>query len=471
MAPPGAEDTVVDLRELRSRVTGAITTSEDSHYERLRRSMVWNQLAPQRRPRIIVQAANENAVVEAVKFARSNGMKVAVRGGGHNWVGFSLRDDSLLVDLGRLKTVSIEREAGIAVIQPAVTSRDFNRRLAAEGLAFPVGHCPIVPMSGFLLSGGIGWNFNAWGPSCLSIKAARVVTAEGRLIVASEQENADLFWAVRGGGPGFFGVVTEYTLRLFPAPGAIRTSNYYYPLELAGELGGWAASIARELPKQVELTIFISAAPVQIADRCNSGNGLACNVSATAFAESTSSAASMLRLVDNCPFAFNCLLKETDLPTPIETLHAMSASAAPSEHRYLVDTIWTNSPPARVLAASREHFIDAPSSKSMELLTFSTGAERLLLPDCAYSMSGDALLICSAIWERPKDDAVNAAWHRATIAALDEYAVGHYVGESDIVADPRRAERSYSKSNWERLRVMRERYDPDHLFHEHFGSR
>ncbi|MBV8053673.1 MAG: FAD-binding oxidoreductase, partial [Deltaproteobacteria bacterium] len=298
----------MDIKELRSRVTGAITTADDSHYERLRRSMVWNQLVPQRHPRIIVQAANENAVAEAVRYARSNGMKVAVRGGGHSWAGLSLCDDSLLIDLGRLKNVSLDRDARIAVIQPAVTSRDFNRRLAAEGLAFPVGHCPTVPMSGFLLNGGIGCNFNAWGPSCLSIEAARVVTAEGNLVVASAEENEDLLWAVRGAGPGFFGVVTEYTLQVFPAPGAIMTSNYYYPLELAAELGGWVGGIARELPKQVELTIFLSAAPASIADSCKASRGWVCSISATAFAESMGAAASMLKPLDSCPLAAKCLL-------------------------------------------------------------------------------------------------------------------------------------------------------------------
>jgi len=455
----------VDLKELRSRVTGAITTFEDSHYERLRRSMVWNQLVPQRGPRIIVQAANENAVVEAVRFARTNGMKVAVRGGGHNWIGFSLRDDSLLIDLGRLRNVSIDREARMAVIQPAVTSRDFNRRLAAEGLAFPVGHCPTVPMSGFLLNGGIGWNFNAWGASCFSIEAARVVTAEGSLIVASDSENADLLWAVRGAGPAFFGVVTEYTLRAFPAPGAITTSNYYFPLERADELSRWAAGVARELPRQVELAIFIGAAPLPIANRCTASKGFACSMSGTAFAESTSAAVSMLSFVDSCPLAAHSLMKEANLPTPIEKLHEMNAVAAPPEHRYLVDTLWTNSPPERVLAASCEHFMDAPSLKSTELFTFSTGADRLPLPDCAYSVSGDALLICSAVWERPEDDAVNTEWHRAAIAGLDEFAIGHYVGESDIIGDPDRAERSYSKSNWQRLKMLRRKYDPDGLFH------
>jgi FAD/FMN-containing dehydrogenase len=433
--------------------------------------MVWNQLVPGRRPRIIVQAANENAVVEAVRFARDNGLKVAVRGGGHSWVGFALRDDTLLIDLGRLKNVEVDRDARIAVIQPALTSRDFNRRLATEGLAFPVGHCPTVPMSGFLLNGGIGCNFNEWGPSCLSIEAARIVTAGGTVVVANVKENADLLWAIRGAGPGFFGVVTEYTLRLFPAPGAITTSNYYYPFELAEELGRWVAGAARELPKQVELTIFLAAAPASIADRCQNSKGFACSMSATAFAANAGAAASMLRLLDRCSLSADCLLRETNLPTPIETLHEMNASATPMEHRYLVDSLWTNSRPAEVLAASRERFAHSPSSKSTVLFAFATGAEPSPLPDCAYSMTGDALLICSAIWQRPEDDPVNAEWHRATIAALDDYAIGHYIGESDIIAAPERAERSYSKSNWQRLQALREKYDPDGLFNYTFDLR
>ena len=433
--------------------------------------MVWNGLVPQRRPRIIVQVANENAVVEAVRFARSNGMKVAVRAGGHNWVGFALCDDSLLLDLGRLKNVSLDRDARIAVIQPAATSRDFNRRLAAEGLAFPVGHCPIVPMSGFLLSGGIGWNFNTWGPSCLSIEAARVVTADGNLIVASEKENADLLWAIRGAGPGFFGVVTEYTLRVYHAPGGIMTSNYYYPLELAGELGKWMGGVARQLPTQVELTIFLGAAPASIADKCTRSKGRACVVSATAFADSKDAAAAALAPVDSCPLAVGCLLAEANLATPIETLHEMNALSTPAEHRYLVDTLWTNSPPASVLAACRECFTDAPSAKSAGLLTFLTGAEPSPLPDSAYSMMGDALLICSAIWDRPEDDTDNTAWHRATTRGLNKFALGYYIGESDIVSDPKRAERSYSKANWQRLNNLREKYDPTGLFHAGFSLR
>jgi FAD/FMN-containing dehydrogenase len=462
-------DITIDLRELRSRVTGAITTSEDSHYEQLRRSMVWNQLVPSRRPAIIVQAANENAVVEAVRFARANGMKVAVRGGGHSWIGFSLRDNSLLIDLGRLKNVSIDRDNRVAVIQPAISGRDFDRRLAAESLAFPVGHCASVPMSGFLLNGGIGWNYNTWGPGCCSIQSARVVTADGSLVVASDKENADLLWAVRGAGPGFFGVVTEYTLRVFPAPGTITTNNYYYPLELAGELGVWAASVSCKLPNQVELTCSIGAAPASIADRCRASRGFACGLSVTAFADNPLAAASMLKVLDDGPLADSCMRKEANLPTPIATLLEMNALLTPADYRYLTDTLWTNSSAGNVMALSGAHFMAAPSSKSTQLLSFSTGSEPLQLPDCAYSMIAGALLICSAIWELQADDVANSDWHRATMAALDEYATGHYIGEADIIADPERAERSYSKASWNRLRLLREKYDPDGLFHGIFN--
>jgi FAD/FMN-containing dehydrogenase len=459
----------VELQELRSRVTGAITTVEDSHYERLRRSLIWNQLAPERRPRIIVQAANENAVVEAVRFARANQMKVAVRGGGHSWIGFPLRDDSLLIDIGRLKTISVDQHARIAVIQPGATSRDLNSRLAMEGLAFPVGHCPAVPMSGFLLNGGIGWNFNAWGPACVSIEAARLVTADGNLVAASEKENPDLLWAVRGAGPGFFGIITEYTLRVFEAPGAVATSTWHYPLQRAAEVGECASGIARSLAKEVELTISIGAAPATLAKECKSSKGFACSVSGTAFAGSMAAAASMLKVLDNGPITAGSLLKTANVPTPIETLHEMNAASTPPDHRYLTDTLWTNSPAAEVLTISHRHFLAAPSPNSVQLLSFATGADPAPLPDCAYSMRGDALLICSAMWARAEDDAANAAWHRAIIDALDQYAAGHYIGESDIVADLGRAERSFSKTAWERLKMLRQKYDPEEVFHGIFN--
>jgi FAD/FMN-containing dehydrogenase len=214
----------------------------------------------------------------------------------------------------------------------------------------------------------------------------------------------------------------------------------------------------------VELTILIARAPPPIADRCQSGNGLACIVSGTTYGDSTGEAAATLNILDSCPVSRDCLLREPNLPTPIDALLDATAMLEPEGYRYLGDTLWTNSPPAKVLATSGGHFMQAASSKSVQFFGFLTGADRSPFPDGAYSMRADALLLCYAVWERPQDDAANIAWHRAMIADLDQYAVGHYVGESDIVADPGRAARSYSKTNWERLQTLRRKYDPEGIF-------
>jgi FAD/FMN-containing dehydrogenase len=377
-----------------------------------------------------------------------------------------------LIDLGRLNQVAIDRQARTAAIQPAVTGRALNRQLATHGLAFPVGHCPTVPLSGFLLNGGLGWNFNGWRPACFSVEAANVVTADGNLVVANQEQHADLLWAIRGAGPGFFAVVTQYRLTLYPVPRAITTSTYYYPLQRIAEVGAWAASIARQLPREVELTMFCAPAPPVLAERCTPSNGYVGILSATAFVDTDREAAAALGLLESCPVSPECLAKEVNQPTPLDALLDMGGMLWPERHRYRADTLWSDSPSAQQLATVREYFLRAPSSKSLAVCVFATGVEgrAAVLPDAAFSMTAGTLLLCYAIWERPEDDGANAAWHRETIAALDPLAVGHYVGESDIVAEPARAERSFAPANWQRLQALRRQYDPDGLFHGHFSA-
>jgi len=324
-----------------------------------------------------------------------------------------------------------------------------------------------------LLNGGLGWNFNSWGPACFSIEAANVVTADGNLVSANQEQNADLFWAIRGAGPGFFAAVTRYFLKLYPAPRAITTSTYFYPLQQVEEVGAWAASIAGRLPKEVELTIFFAPAPPALAERCRVSNGFACILSATAFVDTQSEATAILSILDSCPVSHECLGKELNQLTPFDTLFEMGGMLWPGRRHYLADTLWSNSSPAKLLATLRDRFLHAPSPQSLAVLVFSSGVDGVAspLPDAAFSMTAKTLLLCYAIWERPAENAANAAWHQETIAALDPLAVGHYVGESDIVAAPARAERSFAPANWQRLQALRRKYDPDGLFHGHFGTR
>jgi FAD/FMN-containing dehydrogenase len=460
----------MNLKALQSRIEGKVTVVTDAGYEQLRRALIWNQLTPMRYPQVVVQVANEHDVVEAVRFARTQNMKIAVRGGGHSWVGFPLCNGSLLIDLGRLNQISIEPRTRTAAIQPAVTAQTLIRQLAPHGLAFPVGHCQTVPLSGYLLNGGLGWNWNKWRPACFSVEAANVVLADGSLVVANQEQYADLLWAIRGAGPGIFAVVTQYLLKLYPVPRAITTSTYYYPLERIEKVGTWAATMAGQLPREVELTIFCAQAPPAFAERCRSSNGFLCILTATAFLDAHSEALATLSFLETCPVLPECLGREVNQPTPLDALLDMGGRLWPERHRCLADTFWSNSAPEQQLATVRHSFMHAPSPKALALCAFSTGLEgsAAVLPDAAFSMTAGTLLLCYAIWERPEDDGANAAWHRETIAALDPFAVGHYVGESDIVAEPARAERSFAPANWQRLQSLRRTYDPDSLFHGYF---
>ena len=460
----------MEVGELRGRIEGKVTTSTDPGYEYLRCGMVWNQLTPARYPRLIVQAATEYDVVEAVQFAGVHRLKVAVRGGGHSWVGFSLRDESLLLDLGGLRQLAIDPAARLATVQPAVASREFNDLLHRNGLAFPVGHCPSVPLGGFLLNGGLGWNSSRWGPACFSIEAAKVVLADGGLIDVSPEQHAEVLWAVRGAGPGFFAVVTQYRLKLYSAPRAITTSTYSYRLHDIEEISSWAADIARQLPHDVELTLFIAPAPPDLAEPCRLSNGFVCILNATAFVDTEREATAALSLLERCPVAHRCLEKEVNRTNSFDSLLNLGATLWPERHRYLADTLWSNSPPSQALAVAQDFFLRAPSPKSLAVCQFSTGDNPAVLPDAAFSMTAGTLLLCYAIWERPGDDAANAAWHREMITALDPFAVGHYVGESDVVTQPARAERSFGRANWQRLQALRRTYDPDDRFHGHFSA-
>jgi FAD/FMN-containing dehydrogenase len=159
-------------------------------------------LQPTRRPQLIAQVTDEQDVVAAVKFARANKLKVAVRGGGHNWCNPSLRTSGMLIDLTNLnKVISIDPVARTAVLQPIISNRELQTALNPLGMSYPSGHCPPVKISGYLLGGGMAWNHGVWGPGVGSVEAIEIVNADGDMITASATENLDYFLGCAWRGP------------------------------------------------------------------------------------------------------------------------------------------------------------------------------------------------------------------------------------------------------------------------------
>lgn len=185
-------------------------TAAWSHQFNLRRALATQV------PRAVVHATQPSHVVDAVKLAKKLGVRVSVRSGGHSWACWGVREDAVLVDLGTLpggkffqpsfvgEGLEYDDRTKIIATPPSATGRLVNTFLETKGRMFAGGHCPDVGLGGFLLQGGMGWNCKNWGWACESIVGIDVVTAEGDEIYCSQSENADLFWAARGAGPGKF---------------------------------------------------------------------------------------------------------------------------------------------------------------------------------------------------------------------------------------------------------------------------
>ena len=214
-----------------SEFDGDLIKRGEGGYERARREAVWNGRMPERMPDVIVRAATEDDVARAVRLAAREGLRVGVRSGGHSWAGNHVRDGGMLLDVSRLRAAEVDAESRTARVQPGLPGNELIARLAEEDLFFPAGHCPGVALGGYLLQGGFGWNGRVHGPACMSVEAVDLVTADGELLRADARQDADLLWAARGSGPGFFAAVTGFHVRLQPRPRVVANALFTYPVE------------------------------------------------------------------------------------------------------------------------------------------------------------------------------------------------------------------------------------------------
>jgi len=452
---PAAKPGTPDWTRLQNKIQGQVIPHGGVEYESNRQKMLWNAVKPERFPGAIVRVGSETDVREAIRFARRHKLKVAIRGGGHNWHNTALRQEGLLLDLSGLNQVHVDAEHGKAFVQPGVKGSVLMANLAPHGLAFPIGHCSEVPMSGFLLNGGLGWNYRIWGPSCASIEALDIVNARGKLIRADEHQNADLFWAARGAGPGFFGVVTRFHLKVFPLPRAILMSSLTYRIEDIDKVATWLPQLVRSVPANVEWM-------------CNGfgpsgGSTARLQIVAWAFADTVSDGRKALEAFEAEPADLKALSKNLYQETSVESVFGRANTAVAIGPRYSGDTMWSDTSPQELLSSALAGILSATSG-SFVMFHFTQGQRRLQQPDMAFSIDASTYVGAYAIWSDPSQDAANQAWVRTTITSLEPLKVGHYVGESDLTIAPDRAKQCFSPLAWERLTRLKRKYDRDDIF-------
>src|SRR6266498_1179417 len=242
---PGLDDAA--FGELAASFRGPLVRPSDPTYDWDRN--IWNG-SIDRHPALIARCAGVADVMAAVKFARRTGLEVAVRGGGHSFPGQSTCDGGLVIDLGPMKGIRVDPEARTARAQAGVLLGELDHETQAFGLATTGGIVTHTGLAGLTLGGGIGWLMRKDGLTCDNLLAADVVTAEGELVKASPDENADLFWGLRGGG-GNFGIVTEFEFRLHPVGPIVVAGPIFWPMEESPRLlrfyRDWIADAPDEL--------------------------------------------------------------------------------------------------------------------------------------------------------------------------------------------------------------------------------
>jgi FAD/FMN-containing dehydrogenase len=220
------------LAELQAGFRGEIVDRDDASYDEHRK--VWNG-SIDRRPALIARCAGVADVIASVKLGREHGLPVAVRSGGHSFPGLSVADDAFLIDLSLMKGVRVDPEARTARVQAGVLLGELDRETQAFGLAAPAGIVTHTGVAGLTLGGGIGWNQRKHGLSIDKLRQVDVVTAEGELVKASADENAELFWGIRGGG-GNFGIVTEFEFDLEPVGPTVMAGPIFWSMADAPEV-------------------------------------------------------------------------------------------------------------------------------------------------------------------------------------------------------------------------------------------
>ena len=245
------------LGELEVAFRGELVRPADPTYDEQRR--IWNG-SIDRSPALIARCAGPRDVIAAVRFARATGLEVAVRGGGHSFPGLSLSDGGVVIDLGAMKGIRVDPETRTVRAQAGVLLGELDRETQAFGLAVPAGIVTHTGLSGLTLGGGIGMLMRKHGLTIDQLLGVDLVTAEGEFVKASESENADLFWGVRGGG-GNFGVVTEFEFRLNPVGPIVVAGPVFWPMKESPNLLRFYRDWVAEAPDELMTLVVHRRAP------------------------------------------------------------------------------------------------------------------------------------------------------------------------------------------------------------------
>jgi FAD/FMN-containing dehydrogenase len=450
-------DSTMDIATLRASFAGDILTAADGErYDEAR--AVFNAMFD-RRPAAIAKATCDGDVVAALLFVQSARMSLAIRAGGHSVAGYSTIEDGLLLDLRPMKVIDVDPSTRTVRVGPGVTWGELDAATQAHGLATTGGRMTTTGVAGFVLGSGSGWLERTYGLACDNLISARVVTADGRVVTASESENAELFWGLRGGG-GNFGVVTEFELRLHPVGPTIYGGILLYPREQAPELVRHFRDFAADAPRELAAgCVFMTAPPAPFVPADFQGKP-AVSVFVAWFGDLDEGPAAIAPLRE-----FGTPIVDMVGPIPYCQLQALTDGGNPPGRR----NYWHSG----LLAELTDDTLDAlvarancaTSPFSVMILARNGGAVDDV-PEDATPIGGRSapwFYHCYGIWV-DGEDATHRGWVKDTGAALRPWTTAGMPLNFFTDVDDDRVRSAFGEQKYRRLVAIKDRYDPDNLF-------
>ena len=436
------------IAELSARFSGVLLAPGQLGYDDARR--VHNGMID-RHPALIARCLGTADIADAVNFARTRGLDLAVRGGGHNVAGRAVCDDGLLLDLSLMKGIHVDPVRRTARAQGGVTWREFNRETQAHGLATTGGVVSTTGIAGLTLGGGIGWLMAKHGLALDNLLSAEVVTASGDILRASKNENADLFWGLQGGG-GNFGAVSWLEYRLHPV-GTVTSGLIAHPFDRARDVLKFCREVTSSLPD--DLTIF--GALLHAPDGGKIAVIIVCHCGPLDAAEAA------LQPIKK----FGTPIMDTIGPTTYEATNMMLDAGFPRGALNYWKSNFMTELSDQAIDTLIAQFAACPSPMSGLVLEHIHGAAtRVGIDETAFPhrREGYNFLVVSE-WLNPDDNGRNIAWARQSYDLMRPcFAPGRYVnylgdddGEDAVAA-------AYGP-NYPRLRTLKAKYDPTNLFH------
>ncbi len=443
---------------LKNHIRGEILTADHEGYDSSRK--VWNGLVA-KKPGAIIQCHGVADVLAAVNFAREHHLQISVRGGGHNVAGVCLSDDGFMIDLSAMRSVQVDPESRIARVEGGACLGDLDHETQAFGLAAPVGVVSATGVGGLTLHGGIGWLGRRYGLSIDNLLSADVVTAEGRLRKADNEQNEDLFWAIRGGG-GNFGVVTSFEFKLHPIGPQVWFSVPIYPLDRAPQVMSAFRNIMEEAPDELMgIGVYWSAPQVPEVPRQFHGSPvvilLACYSGPF---EKGEQAIAPLRQIGR-PIA--------DLSGPMAWVDVQKFLDAdyPDGGLYYWKSIYLDRLNDPIIDLLSRHAAERPSAiSSIDVWTLGRAMGRVADTATAfYKRDAPYMIGIEANWEHTDETESNIEWARRLYRDLKKSTRGgDYLNFPGFFEDREDMLAGAYGPNLARLRSIKRRYDPDNLF-------